>query len=82
MINLIICISKNGEKRPKKNHKIFVCVFFFSYSENIDNSLFIAMCIFEGSTTAEETLGRYAGGAPPIIYVLMFPCSHEIISFL
>jgi hypothetical protein len=60
----------------KKALKItkFVCVcFFLSYSENIDNSLFIGMCIFEGLATAEETLGQCAGGAPPILHVPMFP---------
>jgi hypothetical protein len=39
----------------------------------VNNSLFIFMCILREIFPRKKTLGHCARGAPPILYVPMFP---------
>jgi hypothetical protein len=42
----------------------------------VNNALFIS-CVFSGIFQSRKTLVCYAEGAPPILYVAMFPWSYS-----
>ncbi len=49
---------------------------FMDKSNISETTPFLFLCVFLGISPrppSRRTLGRYAGGAPPILYVLTFP---------